>query len=377
MPRQRPLRQPADNPNFPDTGSVIVDLTAAGPEPPARTVYGSSVAAITAAISSSPVVNAHGTISPDINVRQPSVTARSDAVAPPPPDNRGGGDDGDEDDYSSLRKAEERARGRNKELEQQSRTDRAWGQEQANRAAAAVHALQESQLDTIETALAAAEGKIDAATQAWADAMARGDFMAAGRFQRTMNDAQRDIDKLKDGKDELAVTVRQKPMPAQPPRSPTSGIEDTLARMPNLIDSEREWIRNHPESLGSFENQQRMQVAFRDATARNLKRGSQEYFDFFNERMGYEDEGGDVYEEEPPPMRQSRRETRTQPGSVRVAAPPSRSGGGALRPGQLVLTEKQREAARIAGVDEVTYARGVQRMMEMKAAGMYGASEQK
>jgi hypothetical protein len=42
-----------------------------------------------------------------------------------------------------------------------------------------------------------------------------------------------------------------------------------------------------------------------------------------------------------------------------------------------MLTEKQREAARISGIDEVTYARGLMRMLDAKSQGMYGASEQK
>lgn len=370
MPRARPIRQPMGNPNLPDTGSVMIDLNAAGPAPPDRIVYGSSVVATTvSSATGAPTAYAHGAINPEIT--KTGITAPSASNVIP-------GTDDDYDDAAEVRRTEARAKERAKAFEQQNRTALAWGQDQANRAATATHALAQQQLDTIETALAAAEARAEQVTQQWADAMQKDDFMAAGRFQRAMNDAQRDIDKLKDGRDELQSHVRQKPQVAQPPPQAvgTSNVEIILSRMPALIDEEREWIRNHPDAVEKPENQQRMTVAFRDSQAKGLKRGSPEYFAFFNERLGYDDAGdGDGYEEEPPMPQPARR----QPAAPRASAPVSRSGNGGsqLRPGQFMLTPQQREAARIAGVDEVTYARGVQRMMEMKGQGMYGASEQK
>jgi hypothetical protein len=373
MPRPRPIRQPMGNPNLPDTGEVMIDLNAAGPAPPERLVYGSSVAATTvSSATGAPTSYQHGAINPD-SARQPSISVRSDAPVIQP------GPDDDYDADADLRRTQNRARERDKErakqFEQQNRTALQWGQEQANRAAITSHALQEQQLDTIETALGAAEAKAQQATDAWAAAMANNDFAIAGKMQRIMMEAQRDIDKLKDGRDELQAQVRQKPQPAAPPpQAFGSNVEVIISRMPNLIESEREWIREHPDAVEKPENQQRMTVAFRDSQAKGLTRGSKEYFEFFNERLGYED-GGEIgeVEEEPPMPAPRRQETR------RVSAPVSRSGngGGQLKPGQFVLTQAQREAAKMSGVDEVTYARGVQRMMEMKGQGMYGASEQK
>jgi len=347
----------------------MVDLNAAGPEPPPRIVYGSSVPALAGASSAAqPGVFAHGAINPEV-----TVTARSDAVAPAQFD---GGDD--EDPAVTLKNTRERAkeRDRAKALEADHARVTQWGQDQANRAALATHALAESQLDTIETAIAAAEGEAEAATNSWADAMSKGDFVTAGKAQRQQQDAQFRINTLKAGKDELATEVRKKPQAAAPPPpSMMSNVEVQLARMPNLIDSERQWIRDHPDSMENRENQLRMQTAFLDATKRNITRGSPEYFAFFNERMGYEDDGGDGGQEEPVAQPQPR--SRQNGGGPRVSAPVVRSGGGTLRPGQFLLTERQREAARISGIDEVTYARGLQRMMEAKSQGMYGASEQK
>ena len=367
MPKSRPIRQPMSNPNLPDTGAMLVDLNAAGPEPPPRIVYGSSVPAIVGGSSAAPgAVFAHGTISPEV-----TVTPRSDAARLPPQSA-----DDDYDDAIELKNAQQRAkeRDRAKALESDNARVTQWGQEQANRAALATHALLEAQADTIETAITAAEGEAEQATQLWADAMAKGDYVTAGRENRKMMSAQGRIETLRAGKDELAAEVRKKPQAAAPPPpSMMNNVDVIISRMPNLIDSEREWIRQHPDSVENQENQLRMRTAFLDATKRNLTRGSDEYFAFFNERMGYEDDGGG--EEEPVP--QPRQAPRQNGGGPRVSAPVVRSGGGTLRPGQFLLTEKQREAARISGIDEVTYARGLQRMIEMKAQGMYGASEQK
>jgi hypothetical protein len=61
---------------------------------------------------------------------------------------------------------------------------------------------------------------------------------------------------------------------------------------------------------------------------------------------------------------------------VPVSAPVSRAvpsaGGGRPASGRVELSLEQREAARIAGVDEFTYARGVQRLAALKAQGLYG-----
>src|SRR5258705_10097204 len=364
MPKQRPIRQPMGNPNLPDNGAMLVDLNAAGPEPPQRIVYGSSVPAIASGSSGAQPVFAHGAINPDVQVTQRSDTAR----LPPQSD----GDD-DYDGSAEAKKAEQRAKERARAMETDNARVTQWGQEQANRAAAATHALLEAQADTIETAITAAEGEAEQATQLWADAMAKGDYVTAGRENRKMMSAQGRIETLRAGKDELAAEVRKKPQAAAPPPpSMMNNVDVMISRMPNLIDSEREWIRSHPDSVETEENKLRMRTAFLDATKRNLTRGSPEYFAFFNDRMGYEDDGG---EEEPVP--QPRQTPRQNGGGPRGSAPVVRSGAGTLRPGQYLLTERRREARRMSGVDEVTYARGRQRMIEMKSQGMYGASEQK
>jgi len=60
------------------------------------------------------------------------------------------------------------------------------------------------------------------------------------------------------------------------------------------------------------------------------------------------------------------------PSPMRRGPPVSRTvPSGAVRPGEIKLSPAEREAARIAGVSDVEYARGKVRLMEEKARGRY------
>ena len=69
--------------------------------------------------------------------------------------------------------------------------------------------------------------------------------------------------------------------------------------MPNLLPSERDWLRQHPDPLMSPDNQQRLQVAFYDAERKGIKRGSPEYFEHFSERLGHTPRQTEPSHEEP------------------------------------------------------------------------------
>lgn len=380
MPRQRPIH----NPSLPDTGPVTVDLGSnfnPMPDKPPVLVYGSSTPQARAfheaeaqrgmalpAPQKPPQITAG---SGDDDVRSPSVAYVDDFE--------------DGDGNKALRRTEDRAKQRLQERLRQSEQATAealkWGQQQAGVAAAAAHAVVESQHDTVATALASAEREAEAAEEAMIAAKTRGDVAAEVKAQRMLMQAEQRIGTLRAGKDELEVQVRTKPQPAAPPPALNRNVEAVLARLDQLTDSERDWIRKHPESIMDPNNQQAMQVAFRDAQKKGLERGSREYFEFFEDRLGFEpdpgddgDDGDDGYEE--PPVRQQQRQVRpAAPAQRRVAAPVSRadsSGGGVVSGNRVQLSPQQREFARISGVSEAEYARGVARLVSEKNAGLYG-----
>lgn len=345
MPRlkQPQTKQPQGNPNLPDTGSIVVDLNKA-PAPPEQKLYG-----------------------PENAPKQEVIDPKSIAIDRPIPEVRTAVEPAD-DDYDAekeLKRTRERAKTRREQnLEATVQTLTGFATQQANEAAAAKHEVTKSHLDTVSSALAQAEAEATAAEEAYAAAWAKGDGLGVAKAQRAISDATYRINTLKAGKDELETMVRQPPTAAQPPVN--ASLEHNLARMTNLLPEEKDWIRQHPDSIEPA-NLNHLRVAFEASQRKGLKRGTQDYFDFLSDRLGYEDDGG---EQEETPVREPVRQPPERP---RVSAPVSRNGGNPqqLRPGQVMLTESQRQIAKATGVSEVEYARGVQRLLEEKSRGLY------
>jgi hypothetical protein len=180
-------------------------------------------------------------------------------------------------------------------------------QEQRRQDAAVVGAAQayaaELETDVISNALAATEGEMEIAQQAYADAWHRGDGLGVAEASDLMNDARNRINTLRAGLDELQPpeptpapqrvsegVVRhpneqraQQGQPTAPPRN----VDEAISLMPGLLNSERQWLRDHPDAVTDPLNLQRLDVAFQDAQARGIKRGSEEYFQHFEDRLGY------------------------------------------------------------------------------------------
>lgn len=374
------VRQPMGNPSLPDTGNVLVNLGADfDPMAEPRGIsYGSSTPMAQAALSRE-TQRMNGLTLPSAGLPSDAPVTMIDQVRVAPAVQPI--DDGEEEDaFAQLQRTEKAAKDRSAALARENQQLRQWGQQQANIAATAAQAVAESQLDTVSQAIATATADREQAESEYAAAWQRGDGLGVAKAQGAITDAVNRINTLRAGEDELKQQVRQKPQPAAAPAPQSFDIEGYLASNQALLPAEREWLREHPEALGSPVNRQRMDVAFQDATARGIERGSDEYFDFFNERMGFADSGAGYGGDAVQPSRQQRHVT--PPRQMRVAAPASggavsRSGGRTAGPGQIMLTPQQREMAKLSGISELEYARGVARLIEQKAQGMYGMSEQK
>lgn len=259
---------------------------------------------------------------------------------------------------------------------------RAQAVEQARRAFAEVQtaraAQAESESDNIANGIAAFKAEAEIAKQEIAAALAANDHGAVAAAYDKLAEAKSRLIALEAGKAELDRAKANPPPPVQqqqapayaPAPPPQTQIEQVLATLPSLVDSERQWIRQHPDALLDPANQQRLQVAYLDAQARGLARGSDEYFQFFNDRLGYQQE---PVEENVPPKPAT--PSQQQQSSRRVAAPVSRtapavSGRGAT-PTRISLSREQQEAAKFSGVSNEEYARGVLRLQDEKARGRY------
>ncbi len=226
---------------------------------------------------------------------------------------------------------------------------------------------EDAEYDAILNAIGAAESEAEAAQRDISLATEASDAKAVGEASRRLARAEGRLAQLEDGK--LAIervkttaAARAKEQQDQPTQQrPT--VDQYIDQLPNLLPSQRDWLRAHPDSLTDQRKNLKLQGAHVDAEDQGLRPGTQKYFTFLEERLGYKEpaeEDDDVNnEDEPKPS---------------VSAPPSRNatnpGTGRSTSTRITLTPEQREIARLSGVDEITYAKNLQKMNDMKAQGL-------
>jgi len=226
---------------------------------------------------------------------------------------------------------------------------------------------EDAEYDAILNAIGAAESEAEAAQRDISLATDASDAKAVGEASRRLARAYGRLAQLEDGK--LAIervkttaAARAKEQQDQPTQQrPT--VDQYIDQLPNLLPSQRDWLRAHPDSLTDQRKNLKLQGAHVDAEDQGLRPGTQKYFTFLEERLGYKEpaeEDDDVNnEDEPKPS---------------VSAPPSRNatnpGTGRSTSTRITLTPEQREIARLSGVDEITYAKNLQKMNDMKAQGL-------
>lgn len=217
--------------------------------------------------------------------------------------------------------------------------------------------------ETLVSAIAAAQSEVESAKQAYVTARQANDFAAEADAQDRLATARSRLVSLEAGKDELERRIKEQPQQRQhqvPLPSP-SGIEQALSSMPGLIDSEREYLRRHPDAIMDPANQRRLEVAWLDAQKQGIERGSKAYYAFFDSRLGYQSK-------QQPREEEVERDRDTDQNEPMPAAPVSRSVPGQTRESdtRIVLTPQQREAARWAGVNEFEYAKGLMKLRQAK-----------
>lgn len=239
---------------------------------------------------------------------------------------------------------------------------------------------QQSDYYSVTNALAAKQAELNNVKVEYQTALANGDHAAASDINERMLDLRLDIRDLSSGKAEMERAAkeppRQQPVQQQPQQV---DIETQLAQMPNLMESERQWARKHPDLFTDQKQFKILEAAYLKWEKSGQPRGTPEYFKYFDQELGYtpdsamrttDDDYDDGYQEDPVPQPS---QPRQRPAA---AAPVSRSSPGPssrdnARSNQITLTPQQREAARISKVDEKTYARNVARLRDLKRRGYY------
>ena len=229
---------------------------------------------------------------------------------------------------------------------------------------------EDAEYDAILNAIGAAESEAEGAQRDIALATETSDAKAVGEASRRLARAESRLSQLEDGKAAIeraktAQAARARETPPQRASQPAT-VEQYIDQLPNLLPSQRDWLREHPDALTDTRKNLRLQGAHVEAEDQGFRPGTQKYFSYLEERLGYkEPEDGDDVEDEP--VR-----------SPQVSAPPSRSATnintGRPSGNRITLTPEQREVARLSGIDELTYARQLQKLQTLKADGHYGSN---
>ncbi len=224
----------------------------------------------------------------------------------------------------------------------------------------------------LEHAYAAADGERLVQQRRYAEAMAAMDYAAAAEAQSAATEAVIKRNQIAEGYERLKEQIEaplpevvRDPDPA--PRQPAPVADPWEAAIAGYSDRDKQWLRAHKDDLnGNNERQLLAQAAHQTATLRyKLAPGTDDYYDYMDEHMGYaepEDDGGDP-EPAPVPVRQQAPRQAPQPRPKAAAvpsAPPSRSNQANGTASLPYLNREQKETAAALGMSFAKYAKYLQ-----------------
>lgn len=230
---------------------------------------------------------------------------------------------------------------------------------------------EQAQLETIETAIGAAQAEADGAQRDITLAIEAGDAKAQAEAYRRLSRAESYLGRLEDGKADLETKVKATKLKADAP-PPERKQADAIEGM-NVPERAKEWLREHPEYSTNQRLNAKLQAAHWDALDEGHKAFSTDYFVAVEKIIGVrkpepkEDE--DIIEE-----REVVRPVTNERTPI-VSAPVSRevpNGGEPRSTTKVRLTRDEAEAAKSAGITEAEYARQKIKLAKMKADGTYG-----
>lgn len=221
---------------------------------------------------------------------------------------------------------------------------------------------EQAEYDSVLSAIGAAQAEADKAQNDLEAALTAQDYRVAAEAQRRLATATTRLVTLEDGK--AAAEVRREESKARPAPS-SDPVASAIDGMTNLSSRQRNWLKDHRDAFTDPAKNAYLGAAHWDAIRAGHAQDSEAYFVMLEEKLGYRQ----------PPRPSPSSEPETQRKSIPMSAPVSREipslGGGNTTPSRVTLTAEQREAARIAGVDDVTYAKNYLRLQELKKHGHY------
>ncbi len=226
----------------------------------------------------------------------------------------------------------------------------------------------EKHTKVLEHALAGANAEIELAKRSYAEAMANMDYAAAADAQDKLAEARFKAGRLNEGYDLIRERLEASPSAPEPVEEPArteparqQPADEWEAAIANYSERDKTWLRKHKADLYQNERRQRLAQSVHNlATDRyGLQPGSDEYYQFMDEEMGYAEPSQDPEPDpEPVPVRQQAPKQAPQQRKAPVipAAPPSRPSSGPLSSTAVALSPDEKATARALGMSFAKYA---------------------
>lgn len=146
--------------------------------------------------------------------------------------------------------------------------------------------LDAARFDTITSAIDSAKSDEDSATQKFIAAHEAGDAPKMAAAQLEMADARARLVNLNAGKEEFEARQKEPKEEPRQPTQPQNPVEDMI-RASNLAPRQADWLRKHPEAVTDPRKNATMLKSHWDAIDAGHREGSEDYFNFLDEGMGY------------------------------------------------------------------------------------------
>lgn len=215
--------------------------------------------------------------------------------------------------------------------------------------------LDQARYESILTAIAASQAEKDAAAKDLSAAIQQQDAALISEAIARQSRAEVRLTQLEDGR--ASFEARQEAAKKAPPKpEPTAAHSDPFESVISALpDSAKKWLRDHREYVTDGRKNDKIKALHWDVIDEGHEAFSPQYFDSMESHLGLKQAAGQPQRSPP------------------VSAPPTRdvpsARDGQSRPSRITLTPAQREHAKLAGIDEVTYAKGVQEMENRRKNG--------
>lgn len=223
----------------------------------------------------------------------------------------------------------------------------------------------DTEKELLTNSLAGAQAEEAAAKAELERALEAADWKAVGEAQSKIGRAAAKIVNFEGAIGQFEEAATAEPERKERPE-PQVDIITAIDRDPKLMPKERDWLKEHSETLTDNKLNRKLSVAYDEALEAGHKRGSSGYFQFLDKFMGYAQPSADDARNGDEPA-----DDNTERGS-HMSAPVVREnrslGGRPPAPTRVTLSPEQRQLARDMGLTDAAYARGVVKLQENKKA---------